>query len=517
MTSELPRPTLAKIVATIGPASESPEMVRRLITAGVRVFRFNFSHGLPEDHENRLAVVRAAADELDMPVAVLGDLPGPKIRVGKVADPGIELATGDEVLIDPGAPASRAASGGGPTILSCTLAQLATDVEPGHKVLINDGAIRLLALERVAGATGAALSCRVIVGGLVTSGKGINLPMSNLNVPAMTERDWRWAEWAVNKGVDFLALSFVRSADEILRLKDYLASVCSVRKEVDASGAPASIPVIAKMEKPQAVEAMESICEAADGIMVARGDLGVEIDLAMVPVVQKRLIACADSWGKPCIVATQMLETMTTSAIPTRAEASDVANAIFDGADAVMLSGETAIGKHPTLVVETMRRIIMAAEERMAEGIQHASPPRRAVEIRYRTAALAHAAWHAARDFGAVAVATWSQSGGAARYLAQTGFGVPILAYSSSQTQTRRMALQKGVFAIRMNPPPPNGGPGELADWNAAVDRDLIKRGIAKEGDAIVLVAGRPLGVRNVTNCVALHRVGDRASGFMAF
>lgn len=513
MSIELAPPTLAGIVATIGPASEPPDVVRRMIAAGVRVFRFNFSHGSPEDHARRLRVVREAARELDLPVAVLGDLPGPKIRVGTVPEPGIDLVPGDTVLIDPAATVSAVEPGR--VVLSCTLPQVATDVMPGHKVLINDGAIRLLALEQVTGPSGGpVLACRVIVGGRVSSGKGINLPTSDLHVPAMTDRDWKWAEWAVHNGIDFLALSFVRSADEVLRLKDFLAGVCSTLKDVDASGAPASIPVIAKMEKPQAVDAMESIAQAADGLMVARGDLGVEIDLAQVPVVQKRLIACADSWGKPCIVATQMLESMTTAAIPTRAEASDVANAILDGADAVMLSGETAVGKHPTLVVETMRRIIAAAEGRLREAPHVASPPRRAVEIQHRTAALAHAAWHAARDYGAVAVAAWSQWGGVARYLAQTGFRVPVLAYSSSEIQTRRMALLKGVWARRMDAP---GGRDELIAWNQRVDSDLLAKGMAREGDPVVLVAGRPLGVRGATNTLALHRVGDRSGGFLAF
>jgi pyruvate kinase len=501
-------PNLAKIIATIGPASDSPEMVYRLIEAGVAVFRFNFSHGSVEDHARRLKTVREVAAELDRPIAVLGDLPGPKIRVGRVAAEGIMLEPGQDVLIDGGITDSV---GGAVPVLASRYESIAEEVLPGHKVLINDGTVRLLATGLDSRDGRAVLRCRVIVGGLVTSGKGINLPGTKLRAPALTEADWNWVEWSVNNAVDFLALSFVRSADEIIKLKDRLASVCAADRRANDSGKPASIPVIAKIEKPEALEHIEAICEASDGIMVARGDLGVETDVAQVPMAQKRLIACADSWGKPCIVATQMLETMTTSATPTRAEASDVANAILDGADAVMLSAETAVGAHPTLVVETMRRIIAAAEQGLSERQAEPSPPRRIVETRYRTTALAHAAWYAARDYGAKAVVVWSESGGAARYLSQTGFRLPILAYSSSAIQTRRMALLRGVTARRAEIPPKNS----LAVWNRAVDADLLSLGWVAEGDAVVLLAGQPLAVTGSVNLIALHRVGDRASGFM--
>jgi pyruvate kinase len=503
------RALLAKIVATIGPASESPEMVYRLIEAGVGVFRFNFSHGSEAEHARRLATVREVSRELDRPVAILGDLPGPKIRVGAVAGSGITLSAGQDVVIDPGA----ASSDGPVPVLGCTLEGIGRDVKPGHKVLINDGAIRLLAVGKRAGAGAEpALECRVIVGGVVTSGKGINLPGSSLGVRAMSDRDWAWTDWAVNHGVDFLALSFVRSAEEVRTLKSHLAGVCALRKDANDSGEPSAIPVIAKIEKPEALAEMEAICEAADGIMVARGDLGVETDLAQVPVWQKKLIACADSWGKPCIVATQMLESMIESASPTRAEVSDVANAVLDGADAVMLSAETAVGKHPTLAVEMMRRVAMAAEALLEERAGVPSPPRRVVETQHRTMALAHGAWHAAHDYGAKAVAVWSEHGGAARYLSQTGLRLPILAYSSSAMQIRRMALLRGVTAVRMDRPAGDS----LAAWNRRVDEDLLTKEWAAEGDAVVLLAGRPLAMRGSVNMLALHRVGDRASGFMA-
>jgi pyruvate kinase len=350
----------------------------------------------------------------------------------------------------------------------------------------------------------------VVVGGLVTSRKGINTPMSDLQVPAMTDRDWAWVNWAVERELDFLALSFVRTAEEVLRLRAKLAELAAARKEFDADGNPIAIPVVSKIETPRAIENMEAVVQASDLIMVARGDLGVEMDLAQVPVLQKRLVACADQWGKPCIVATQMLESMINSATPTRAEASDVANAVFDGADALMLSGETAVGRHPALVVETMRRIIASAEAQILETQATASPPKRMIEMHYRTVALAHAAWHAAKDFDAKVIVVWSQNGGAARYLSQTGIRLPILAYSSSVPQTRRMALLRGVFAQQMDPPEK----GSLEAWNTRVDADVRARDLAQTGDAVVLLAGRPLGVRGATNTLALHRIGNRKSGF---
>jgi pyruvate kinase len=502
-----PRPVLAKILATLGPASESPEVVRKLIQAGVAAFRFNFSHGTEAEHDARLKVVRTCAAELGVPIAILGDLPGPKIRVTRVPDPGITLSPGQDVVIDPTVEVARNAM---TPVLGCTVATLGRDVLPGHKVLINDGAIRLLAVEREAGDPPGSLRCRVVVGGLVTSRKGINTPMSDLQVPAMTDRDWAWVNWAVERELDFLALSFVRTAEEVLRLRAKLAELAAARKEFDADGNPIAIPVVSKIETPRAIENMEAVVQASDLIMVARGDLGVEMDLAQVPVLQKRLVACADQWGKPCIVATQMLESMINSATPTRAEASDVANAVFDGADALMLSGETAVGRHPALVVETMRRIIASAEAQILETQATASPPKRMIEMHYRTVALAHAAWHAAKDFDAKVIVVWSQNGGAARYLSQTGIRLPILAYSSSVPQTRRMALLRGVFAQQMDPPEK----GSLEAWNTRVDADVRARDLAQTGDAVVLLAGRPLGVRGATNTLALHRIGNRKSGF---
>jgi len=477
-------------------------MIGRLIDAGVAVFRLNFSHGDLDGHRRRLEAVRAVAREKKLPIAVLGDLCGPKIRVGKLSDGGIMLEKGREVVFaGAGAPTRP-----GDIVLPTTYPAMIDEVQAGHRVLINDGAIRMLATEV---SPGRLLRCSVTMGGQVTSGKGINLPDTNVRAPAITEADWRCVEWAVEHGLDFLALSFVRRAEEVRQLQERLASACSVRREGSDRGA--TIPVLAKIEKPQAIRNIDEILEAADAIMVARGDLGVEMDIAQVPVIQKLLVEKASQWGKPCIVATQMLETMIESPNPTRAEASDVANAIFDGADAVMLSAETATGRHPDLVVDTMRRIVGAAEARVDSLPYEESPPARLVASKYRTAALAHGAWAVAKDVGARLIVVWSESGGGARYLSQNNFRVPIIAYSSDERATRRMALLANVAAVH-SPPPESG---LLADWTKMVERDVRERGWARPGDPIVMLAGKPLGTPMVTNSLAIHYIGNPATGYV--
>jgi pyruvate kinase len=508
-----PRPTLAKILATIGPASDKPEIVGKLIDAGVACFRLNFSHGTMDDHARRLQTIRDVADERGVPIAVLGDLPGPKIRIGKVGAEGITVSAGEDIVIDPELALATPATAHTPHRFGCTHTRIATDVRPGQKVLINDGAIRGLAVESAERDGPQTLRVRITTGGLITSGKGINLPQSEVSLPAMGERDWACVEWAVKHGIDYLALSFVRTAEEVRTLKAALAGMCSVDGE--GGGVAAAIPVIAKIEKPQALTNLEAICEVSDGLMVARGDLGVEMDIATVPVAQRQIIKTADAWGKPCIVATQMLESMISSPVPTRAEAGDVATAVIQGADAVMLSAETASGQWPVVTVETMRRIIEHAEAAVrSEREQNPTPPGRVIQTGYRTAALAHGAWYVAKDFNASMLVCWSQRGGAARYLSQTGLPRPIIACSSSVRETRRMALLRGVTALRMEVPTGDGASSALAVWNRAIDEELIRRGWAGLGEPVVLLAGQPLGVQGAANTLATHRVGDASSGF---
>jgi pyruvate kinase len=514
VTPDLDRPTRAKIVATLGPASESPETVLRMIEAGVSVFRLNFSHGDFEAHGRRLAIVREMARLASRPVAVLGDLCGPKIRVGRVPQ-AIEVLAGQDVLLSRRTDEAMlvreriAGSEVLTAVLPVTYPALVDEVEPGHRVLINDGAVRMLAVERTADA----VRCRVTIGGIVTTGKGINLPDTDMQVPAITARDWECVEWSVRNSLDFLALSFVRRAAEVLELKARLAGMCPVDPTPGRSGQTAmgsTIPVVAKIEKPQAVEAIDEIVDAADAVMVARGDLGVEMELSQVPIVQKKILERCEQWGKPCIVATQMLESMIENASPTRAEVSDVANAIFDGADAVMLSGETAVGRHVVLAVETMRRTIAAAEARISEMPAESSPPLKLVESRYPTAALAHGAWHIAMDVSATMIVCWSEGGGTARYLSQNHFRVPIVAYTSSELTARRMALLKSVIPIHRAPP----ASGTLGEFTDIVERDLLEQGWARHGDAVVLMAGKPLGAARATNSIALLYVGDPRGGY---
>ncbi|MFT3684672.1 MAG: pyruvate kinase [Phycisphaerales bacterium] len=504
------RPTLSSIVATIGPASDSPEMVAKLIDAGVAVFRFNFSHGTFEDHRRRLEVVRTVASHKCCCIAVLGDLPGPKIRIGQVPDPGITLAAGQDFLIDPALQTSESAASDRPARFGCTYTQIGRDVQPGHRVLINDGAIRAVAMERQPEDAPTALRCRVTTGGLVTSKKGINLPQTDVSIPALTERDWACIEWAVRHGMDFLALSFVRSASEVRTLRERLAGMCSVDGNAGNAAGGAAIPVIAKIETPQAVAAIDEIAKEADAMMVARGDLGVEMDIAVVPIVQKRILAAADKFRKPCIVATQMLESMIHSPTPTRAEAGDVATAVIEGADAVMLSAESATGQYPVLAVETMRRIIGNAETWMRETGSRPTPTSDPTTAMHPAAAVAHGVYHIAKDVGAKLIVCWSQRGGTARYLSQAGLDVPIIAYSSSETATRRMVLMKGVVPLLAQAPTESS----LSEWNRMVDDELLKREWLKPGDQIVLVAGRPLGVAKPASVVAVHSVGDKTTGF---
>lgn len=504
------RPTLASIVATIGPASDKPELVEKLIDAGVAVFRINFSHGNFEDHRRRLEVIRTVAQQKGTCTAVLGDLPGPKIRLGKVPDPGITLEIGQDFLINPGLELASDAQHGRVASFGCTYKQIGRDVQPGHRVLINDGAIRAVAMERLPDDPPDALRCRITTGGLVTSNKGVNLPQTDISIPALTDRDWQCVEWAVRHGLDFLALSFVRSAEEVKLLQERLAGLCSIDGVSGDIARGAAIPVIAKIEKPQAVANIDSIAKQSDGLMVARGDLGVEMDIAMVPIVQKKVIAAADSYGKPCIVATQMLESMITAPSPTRAEASDVATAVIDGADAVMLSAESAAGQYPVLAVETMRRIITRAEEWKKTKVAMASPPQQMLNARHHAAAVAHGVWYIARDIGAKLVVCWSQRGGTARYLSQTGLDIPIIAYSSSDTATRRMVLLKGVVPLRADPP----ADSSLSEWNRFIDEELLRREWVSPGDPVVLVAGRPLGVAKPATVVAVHNIGDHNTGF---
>jgi len=489
-------PVLTKIIATIGTpgtASASVGMLKRLVEAGASVFRLNFSHGELEGHAQTLEMIREVEEGFGRPLGVLGDLSGPKIRVGDVIEGGVEVEAGQDVILQKDPIVAH-----GPRF-STTMPSIIDDLDVGQKVLINDGAIRMLVVERDL-EHGTAL-CRVTVGGRITSRKGVNLPNTQLSVDPITEKDWRCVEWAVRHQLDFLALSFVRQAEEVRRLRDRVREMCQ-----NAGRRP--IPIIAKIEKPEAIRNIYGILNAADAVMIARGDLGVEMDLAEVPVIQKRVVDFARKYAKPTIVATQMLESMIQSPTPTRAEASDVANAILDQAGCIMLSGETAIGNYPALTVETMRRIAQQTEVYLEE--QNAAPSRVdhcRLKVGHWTDGLAAGARRVVEDVGAKLIVAWSQSGRAALYLSETRFPVPIIACSDEEETVRRIAILRGVIPLR------RPCPRDLDSFTREMDARIREHGWANDDEPILLVAGSPIGLGGTTNSLAVHYLGNPKRG----
>jgi pyruvate kinase len=482
-----------------------------LIKEGVRVFRINFSHGTFDEHEHSLNLVRRASKKLNIPVAVLGDLSGPKIRVGKVVEGGVDLQVGELVAfqketIETSNEASETVT------FSTTYANFCDEVIPGEKVLLDDGFVRLSCLEKQEGR----LICRVEVGGIITSNKGVNLPDTDLSVPALTEKDIRCVEFAVEKGFDYLALSFVRKAEDVKQLKALLRQLgartvsSSPFSKIEPSQGEVKdqvegmIPVISKIEKPQAVENLEEILRETDAIMVARGDLGVEMDLAEVAVTQKRIIKLCREYGIPCIVATQMLQSMIESSTPTRAEVSDVANAIFDGADAVMLSGETAVGKYPVEAVRMMNRIAVRSNAFLKAEPLPASPPLQTHEGNHRTAVLAKSVYTVVKELDAKFIIVWSHLGGAAVYLSQQRIPRPILYFSPYESALRKTALLYAIEPIYM--------PSQSSNtvFFQSVDQWLLEHHWAKKGDTIVFIVSEPISQVTETNEMLIHNVGER-------
>lgn len=506
---------LTKIVATLGPASSDTGTILELIEAGVRVFRVNFSHGTFDQFEGMLRNVRAAAKQTDRFIGVLGDLSGPKIRVGKVTEGGVMLSAGGAVELSTTDAVTTEPAAGEPVHFGVTLPAILPEIRAGQRVLLDDGQVALRCVG-AAESEGGPVRCEVVHGGRITSGKGINLPDTDLTLPSLTEWDRQCVDFAVQAGFDFLALSFVRRADDVRELKDRLrelgarpaqpvkgGKVGNQRFSVFGSGYREFIPVVSKIEKPQALEQIDEIVDESDVIMVARGDLGVEMDIAEVPVAQKKIIRTCHQHGKPSIVATQMLQSMIDAPVPTRAESTDVANAIFDGADAVMLSGETAVGKYPLEAVRTMRRIARHTNEfRFAENLSF-DPPTRPRESKYRTAALAHGVQAIVRDLDAKLIVLWSEHGGGASYLAQHKLPVPIISFSSSAAALRRTSVIYGVVPRYMEQP------ASSAEFVSAVDTILLENEWAANGDPIVMVMGEPFGQAGLTNKIRVHYVGE--------
>ncbi|MGN7798704.1 pyruvate kinase [Leifsonia sp. 22587] len=466
----------AKIVATLGPATSSYDNIRAIIDAGVDVARMNLSHGSYEVHEAVYANVRKAADDAGKPVAVLVDLQGPKIRLGKFEAGPYELAEGDIFKI------TTEDIIGTKEISSTTFKGLPDDVKPGDYLLIDDGKVRV----RVVEVEGPVVTTEVIVAGPVSNNKGINLPGVAVNVPALSEKDEADLRWGLKLGADLIALSFVRNAKDIERVHEIMAE--EGRK----------IPVVAKVEKPQAVDALEEIIEAFDAIMVARGDLGVELPLEAVPIVQKRAVELARRAAKPVIVATQMLESMISSPVPTRAETSDVANAVLDGADAVMLSGETSVGEYPTVTVQTMARIVMSTEEHGLERIQPLG-----TRPRTQSGAITLAAVEVADFVEAKFLCVFTESGESARRMARLRNKIPILAFTPEESVRRRMSLFWGVESFVV------GRVTHTDQMVAQVDEALKSTGRAVDGDKVIIISGSPPGIPGTTNDIRVHKVGD--------
>jgi len=469
----------AKIVCTIGPATESKEQLRALVDAGMDVARINRSHGSAEEHEAVYHGVREAAAASGRSVAVLVDLQGPKIRLGRFGgDEKHWLDEGDVFTI------TTEDVVGTKELVSTTHKGLPGDARVGDPILIDDGKV----LVRVTAVEGPRVVTRVEVAGPVSNNKGLNLPGVAVSVPALSEKDRDDLRWALRLGADIIALSFVRSA------KDFE----DVKAIMDEEGR--TVPVVAKIEKPQAVENLAEIVDAFDGVMVARGDLAVELPLEQVPLVQKRIVELARRNAKPVIVATQVLESMTNSPRPTRAEASDCANAVLDGADAVMLSGETSVGEYPILTVETMARIITATEEAGRERIAPlGSTPHT------RGGAITRAAAEIGEILGAKYLATFTQSGDSARRMSRLRSSIPLLAFTPREHVRNVLSLTWGTQTYQVP---------EVENTDAMVgqvDTTLQANGLAEVGDLVVVVSGAPVGQPGTTNSILVHKIGDHS------
>ncbi len=470
----------AKIVCTLGPATSSPSRIRELVDAGMDVARMNLSHGTYDDHEKVYRMVREASDATGHGVGIFADLQGPKIRLGTVEGGPLLLEEGQQFTIT-----TRDVEGDA-SVCSTTYAGLPGDVAEGDQVLIDDGRVHLV----VVSADRTDVVTRVVVPGPISDHKGINLPGVAVSVPALSEKDKADLRWALRLTVDFVALSFVRSA----------ADVDDVREVMREEGV--FLPVIAKIEKPQAIENIEEIVDAFDGFMVARGDLGVECPLEDVPFLQKQVIDVARRHAKPVIVATQMLESMISSPRPTRAEASDVANAVLDGADAVMLSGETSVGQYPIETVETMGRIIESTED-------HGLARMTAIDWQPRTrgGVIAKAAAEVAERVGAKYLVAFTQSGDSARRLSRYRGPVPMLAFTPVDVVRSQLSLSWGIETFKA---PPVEHTDEMV---RQVDEALLRINRVTEGDLVVIIAGSPPGIPGSTNALRIHRMGDAING----
>jgi pyruvate kinase len=468
--SHIPR---TKIVCTLGPATATHESIRALAEAGMNVARLNFSHGTHEDHADRIAIIRAVSKELKKPIAILGDLQGPRIRIGDLQNPVLFKPGDDITLVHEGEESEGE--------IPVTYTALANDVKVGDRILIDDGLIELVTLD----VEGPRVRTRVIHGGLVKSHKGLNLPGVQVSAPSITEKDALDVEFAIRHDLDYLALSFVRRAEDIESLRSMI---------------PSDMHIIAKIEKDSALEDIERIIKASDGVMVARGDLGVELPFEEVPIAQKKIISIANRIGRPVITATQMLESMVTNPRPTRAEASDVANAILDGTDAVMLSAETAAGAYPRLAVEAMSRIIREMEQHprmrpFRDRREHADG------VVNTEVAIAAATVAAVRMLASPLVVVITKSGFSARIVSAHRPPVPILVLTDNPKTYTRLSLLWGVIPYMVDS---RDTYSEMAELGKPITVEL---GLAAPGDRVIFTAGHPFGVPGTTNLLKVEVV----------
>ena len=464
-----------KIVCTIGPASETPDVIRALILSGMRVARLNFSHGTHDEHAYKIRIIREIAADMGEPVAILQDLNGPKIRVGHIPDSGVLLETGQDIILT-----TQVVEGSNQRI-SVSYPLLNEDVKTGDRILLADGFLEL----RVYSVNGSEIYCEVITGGMLTSHKGINLPTGTLRIPSITDKDREDLNFGLQHDVDYIGMSFVRAAADIRNIKDLIR-----KKQKDT-------PVIAKIETHEAVEHFEDILDVADAIMLARGDMGVEIPLEEVPIIQKQLIQKANAAGKPVITATQMLRSMVDSSRPTRAEASDVANAVLDGTDAVMLSEETAMGNYPVDAVRYMKRIVAEAERIYPHDHYLKMVPEKEISesVTYAVCVLAD-------HLDAAAILAPTQSGRTAMHISQFRPKQAIIAFTSNPKTFRKLCLFRGTFPRLIEKPK------DSDDIVQIVTRRSVDAGDLSEGDLVVITASHPVWASGVTNMIRVKKCG---------
>lgn len=466
----------AKIICTIGPASQSKKIMAELAQAGMDVVRLNFSHGTHDEHLNSIAFIRQVSAKTRKPIAILQDLQGPKIRIGTFAHGPANLLPGNHFTI------STRPRPGDETGVSTSYSHLARDVQAGDFILIDDGLIKL----RVLATDAENVRCEVVNGGVLYDRKGINLPGVRISEPSLTAKDREDLRFGLEHGVDYVALSFVRDPRDLMEIKESMGEK--------------RVPVIAKLEKPEAIEKLEAIIALADGIMVARGDLGVEISPAKVPALQKRIIERCHLQGVPVITATQMLDSMMIHPMPTRAEASDVANAIFDGSDAVMLSGETAFGEYPVQAVEMMARIIEEAEKTPYFRLGHLDAPKD-ITVSFAQS-ICHAAYHSSKEIGAKFIIAFTETGFTAGLISKYRPECPIIALTQHEKICRRLSLYWGTIPLQL---------AFARDTQEAIqemEKKLLAEGLINKGDHLVVIAGSSMEVGG-TNLLRLHHVGQ--------